>query len=146
MNQRNAPRITARFVTLLQYLQAAAEQIIADLAKRDLALADLGQLVGAVKRLALPVGFEGEELRHSHRDAVQNALQCADGRVHLVGFDQRDRRVGHPRTLGKLTLREFVAGADEAQPFADIDAHHRLWGWECAVDYVADRTNAIELP
>src|SRR5882762_5392597 len=83
MHQRDASGVAAGLVTLFQYLQRAAEQIVADLKVRDRPLADLAQLVGTIKRLARPVGFEGEEFRHSHRDTVQDALQRADGRVHL---------------------------------------------------------------
>src|SRR3954464_6541119 len=68
MDQRDAPGVAAGLVALLQNLQAAAEQIVADLAVGDRTLADLAQLVGTVERLARPVGFEGEEFRHSHRD------------------------------------------------------------------------------
>ena len=64
----------------------------------------VGKLVGAVKRLARPVRFEREEFRHSHRDAIQDALERADRGIHLVGLDERDRRVGHPGALGKLSL------------------------------------------
>src|SRR6266702_2383617 len=146
VNQRNAPGVAAGLITLFQYLQRTAEQIVADLAIGDRPFADLAQLVGTVKCLARPVGFEGEELRHAHRDAVEDALQRADRRVHLVGFDQRDGRVGHPRTLGEFTLRYLVAGADEAQPFADIYAHRRLKGLGWGVECVADRTNVSERP
>src|SRR6266550_5385576 len=125
VNQRDTSGVTTRFVALLQDLERAAEQVIADLSKGDRSLADFTQLVGAVKRLARPVGFEREEFRHSHRDAIQDALERADRGIHLVGLDERDRRVGHPGALGKLTLGEFVAAADDAQPVADIDAHRR---------------------
>src|SRR6478736_3752680 len=128
VHQRDAPGVAAGLVALLQDLQAATEQIVTDLAIGDRPLADFAQLVGTVKRLARAVGFEGEEFRHPHRDAVQDALERADRRIHLVGFDQRDRRVGHARTLGEFALRYLVAGADESQTFADIDAHPRLRG------------------
>src|SRR5712691_1288093 len=105
VNQRDTSGVATRFVTLLQDLERAAEQVIADLTKGDRPFADFAQLVGTVKRLARPVGFEREEFRHSHRDAIENALERADRGVHLVGFDQRDRRIGHPRTLGEFTLR-----------------------------------------
>src|SRR5216683_6317780 len=104
VNQRDTSGVATRFVTLLQDLERAAEQVIADLTKGDRSFADFAQLVGTVKRLARPVGLEREEFRHSHRDAIQNALERADRGIHLVGFDQRDRRVGHPGTLGQLTL------------------------------------------
>ena len=143
MNQRDTSGVATPFVALLQDLERAAEQVIADLSKGDRSLADFTQLVGAVKRLARPVGFEREEFRHSHRDAIQDALERADRGIHLVGLDERDRRVGHPGALGKLTLGEFVAAADEAQPVADIDAHRRPKVQDLAVYGVADRTNGI---
>ena len=42
VNQRDTSGVATRFVTLLQDLERAAEQIIADLAKGDGSLADLG--------------------------------------------------------------------------------------------------------
>ena len=78
VNQRDTSGVATRFVTLLQDLERAAEQIIADLSKGDRSLADLGQFVGPVKCLARPLGFEREEFGHSHRDAVENALERPD--------------------------------------------------------------------
>ena len=79
VNQRDTSGVATRFVTLLQDLERAPEQVIADLSKGDRSLADLGQFVGPVKCLARPLGFEREEFGHSHRDAVENALERPDG-------------------------------------------------------------------
>src|SRR5829696_7689470 len=51
MGQRHPAGVAARLVALLENLQAAAEQIVADLAEGDRFLADLGQFVGAIERL-----------------------------------------------------------------------------------------------
>src|SRR4029079_11219102 len=66
-----------------------------------------------------------KELSEPHREAVEDALERADGGVHLVGFDQRDRRIGHPGTLGEFALRQLVTGANEAESPTDIDAHRK---------------------
>src|SRR4029453_9461189 len=55
VHQRDAPGIAARPIALLQNLQRAAEQVFADLTERDRALADLGELVRSIERLARPV-------------------------------------------------------------------------------------------
>src|SRR5438132_3307728 len=52
MHQRHAAGVAAGAVMLAQNLQRAAEQIVADLQIGDRLLADLGQFVGAIKRLA----------------------------------------------------------------------------------------------
>ena len=76
-----------------------------------------------VEDLPLALGFEGEEFGHADRHPVEDALQRAHGRVHAVGLDQGDRRIGHARAFGQRPLRQPVTDADEAQPFAHVDAH-----------------------
>src|SRR5262249_19379860 len=136
MHQWYATGVAARTVTLVQDLQRAAEQAVADLQIGDRLLADLGQLISAVKRLARPLRLDGEEFRKAHRNAVEDALERADRRIHLVGFDQRDRRIGDPGALCQLPLRQLVAAANESESPADIDAH-RVSPVAC----VADRAN-----
>ena len=123
MGQRHPAGVAAGLVALLEDLQAPAEQIVADLAEGDRLLADLGQFVGAIERLARPLRLDREELGKPHRQAVEDALERADARVHLVRFDQRNRRIGHAGTLRQLALRKLVAGANEAESPTDIDAH-----------------------
>ena len=77
----------------------------------------------AIEDLARRLRLEREELGQPHRDAVEDALQRADRRVHLVRFDQRDRRISDAGALGELALRQPVAGPNESQPSTDIDAH-----------------------
>src|SRR4051794_31929885 len=72
VHQRYAPGVAAGTILLAQDLQRAAEQIVADLHVGDRLLADLGQLVGTIERLARPLRLDGEELRQPHRDAVEN--------------------------------------------------------------------------
>ena len=62
MGQRHPAGVAARFVAFFEDLQAAAEQIVADLAEGDRLLADLGQFVGAVERLARALRLDGEKL------------------------------------------------------------------------------------
>src|SRR5262245_31474414 len=136
MHQRHAAGVAAGAVTLMQDLQRAAEQAVADLQIGDRLLADFGQLISAVKRLARPLRLDGEEFRQAHRDAVEDALERADRRVHLVGLDQRDRRIGDAGAFCKLPLRQLVAAANESESSTDIDAHRIS-----PVAGVADRTN-----
>ena len=105
VNQRHPAGVAAGFVSLLENLQRAAEQIVADLAIGDRLLADLGQFVGSIEGLARPLWLDGEEFGQSHRNAVEDALERADRRIHLVGFDQRDRRIGHAGALRQRALR-----------------------------------------
>jgi len=123
MGQRHPAGVAARLVALFQDLQAPAEQIVADLAEGDRLLADLGQFVGAIERLARPLRLDREEFGEPHREAVEDALERADRRVHLVGFDQRDRRIGDAGALGQLALGELVTRPNEAESPTDIDAH-----------------------
>src|SRR6478609_10570713 len=85
--------------------------------------AGLGQLFAAVKYLAPALRLQREEFGEPHRNAVEDALEGADRRVHLVGFDQRDRRIGDAGALGEFALRQLLARPDESQPSTDIDAH-----------------------
>src|SRR6266702_2907372 len=123
MHQMDAAGVAAGLVALFQDLEVAAEQIVADLAIGDRLLADLGQLFWAVEDLAPCLRLQRKELGEPHRDAVEDALERADRRVHLVGFDQRDRRIGDAGALGERPLRQLVAGPDESQPSTDVDAH-----------------------
>src|SRR5262245_52043040 len=74
MHQRHAAGVAAGAVTLMQDLQRAAEQAVADLQIRDRLLADLGQFVRPIKSLARPLRLDGKEFGKPHRDAVEDAL------------------------------------------------------------------------
>src|SRR5882672_8556150 len=123
MSQRHPAGVAARLVALFQDLQAPAEQIVPDLAEGDRLLADFGQFVGAIEGLARPLRLDREELGKPHRQAVEDALERADGGVHLVRFDQRDRRIGHAGAFCEFALGELVTGPNEAESPTDIDAH-----------------------
>src|SRR6187402_854174 len=125
MNEMHASGVAAGLIALFQNLEVAAEQIVADLAIGDRLLAYLGQLFGAVEDLAPRLRLQREKLGEPHRDAVEDALERADRRVHLVGFDQRDRRIGDAGALGECPLRQLLAGPDESQPSTNVDAHAR---------------------
>src|SRR5262245_57721261 len=136
MHQRHAAGVAAGPVVLVQNLQRAAEQAVADLQIGDRLLADLGQFVRPIKSLARPLRLDGKEFGKPHRDAVEDALERAHRRIHLVGLDQRDRRVGDARAFRQFPLRQLVAAADESESPAYIDAHRIS-----RVASVADRTN-----
>src|SRR5260370_24743460 len=141
VNQRHPAGVAAGLVALLQDLQGATEQIVPDLAIRNRLLADLGQFVGAVERFLLPLRLKGEEFGQSHWNTVEDALERADGGIHLVGFDQRDRRIGHAGALCEFALRDLVTRPNESQPSTNIDAHR-----EIPVAGVADRANMYLTP
>ena len=52
-------------------------------------------------------------------------LSAPTRRVHLVGFDQRDRRIGHAGALRQLALGQLVTRPNEAESPTDIDAHRK---------------------
>src|SRR3954470_5626992 len=123
MDEVNASGVAAGFIALLQDLQAATEQIVADLPIGDRLLAHLGQLFAAVEDLAPARRLQREEFGEPHRNAVEDALECPHRRIHLVGFDQRNRRIGDAGAFGEFALRQLLARPDESQPSTDIDAH-----------------------
>ena len=125
MGQRHPAGVAARLVALLEDLQAAAEQIVADLTEGDRLLADLGLFVGAIEGLARPLRLDSEEFGEPHRQAVEDALERTDGGVHLVRFDKRDRRIGHAGALRQLALGELVTRPNEPESPTDIDAHRK---------------------
>jgi len=104
MHQWHLAGIGARLVALLQNLQAAAEEVFADLPIGNGALADFDQFLRRIEGLFRRFRFEGEEFGKSDRDAVENAFQRTDGWIGRIGFDQRDRRIGNAGTLGEFTL------------------------------------------
>ncbi len=104
VNKRNLARIGARLVALLQDLQTAAKQIIADLAIGDLAFADLDKLFCRIEGLLRLIRLKGEEFCEPDGNAIENALQRPNGRIGGVGFDQRYGGVRHARALGQLPL------------------------------------------
>ena len=138
MDQRHPAGVAAGLVAFFENLQRAAEQIVADLAIGDRLLADLGQFVGSIERLARPLRLDGEEFGQSHRNAVEDALERADRGVHLVGFDQRDRRIGHAGALRQLALRQLVTRSERT---AAVHRYRR--SSQIPVAGVSDRTNMI---
>ena len=89
--------------------------------QRDVAIAEVGQLVAAEEDLRAGRQVECEELCERHRNAVEHFLQRADRRAHAVLLDQRDQAVGNPRAFGELALGEAVKSAHCAQVRADVE-------------------------
>lgn len=104
VNKRDLARIGARLIAFLQDLQTTAKQIIADLAIGDLALADLDKLFCRIEGLLRLIRLEGEEFGEPDGNAIENALQCPNGWIGGVRFDQRYSGVCYTSALGQFPL------------------------------------------
>lgn len=119
MLERHTSGVAAGPVMLFEDMQRPAEHIVAALAVGDRLLSDLGQSVGTIEHLAQAFRLDGEELGRPRRNAVPDTLERADRRIHLVRFDQRDRRIGDAGVFSQFPLRQLVAEADEAKSPAE---------------------------
>ena len=136
MGQRHPAGVAARLVAFFQDLQAPAEQVVADLAEGDRLLADLGQFVGAIERLARPLRLDREELGEPHRQAVEDALERADARgssgsIRSAKSSNWSRRSASPAR---------AATACDGRERSGV-AHRYRRSSEIPVASVSDRTN-----
>lgn len=123
MHQQHLARVGTWLIAFFQDLQRARKQVVAHLTIGNRAFADFHQFIRLIEYLVRRIRFEREELRHADGNPVENALQCADRGIGLIGLDQRYGGVGHAGPFGKLALRQILPHAHITQPPADIDAH-----------------------
>ncbi len=88
MHQRHLAGIGSGLIALFQDLKTAAEEGFADQPIGNRALSDFDQLLCRIEGFFRRFRFEGKEFGKTNRDAVENAFQCADGRIGRIGFDQ----------------------------------------------------------
>ena len=74
-------------IGLIKNLQAAAEQIVADLFQGQFAFADFLQFLGGKEDCLLGFDLKGKEFGQTDRNTVQNALQGTDGGIDFAGLD-----------------------------------------------------------
>jgi hypothetical protein len=68
-------------ITLGQDLQRSPFKMLSYLPVGDAAAADLSKFIGSKKYLPRLRYFDGEKLRQSNRNSVENSLERPDGRI-----------------------------------------------------------------
>lgn len=114
------PGIGPDLIAFVQDRHGAPELAATDPAQRQLALADFNQLIRLIECGLFGLWLKREEIRQADGDAIQNAAQRPDRRVHLVGLDHRDRGIGHIGPFGQRALRQPLPFAQDSQPLPKL--------------------------
>ena len=128
MGQRMFSSAGTGLVALREQLDGPVGEVRANLAVGNTALGNFDEFVGPEEDTVLRLAVVREELSQTHRYAVEDFLQHADGRIELAGFDLGDRRVGDTRLARQLALRELEAVANAAQAATDVLVHEKCSG------------------